>query len=172
MFNSRPDDHITAVRSRYSAAYQNNFYRLAHLHHLQVLHRHAPIAHVSGHTLILPDASRCRAIANRAYAPMHFRTMCGALSGEVVLFHYALETLAFWTANHIDEVTFLKLRNAQVHLAFGKILLQTKFAHKPLRFGSGLLEFTEQRLGHARFLLHSEPPLHGRITVVVFGQTA
>src|SRR5215467_12276164 len=142
MFDSRPDDDVTAIRSRHSAAYQNNFFCLAHLHHLQVLDCHTSIAHVTRHSLVLPNASRCRAITHRTDAPVHFRTVSGALPGKIVFLHHALEPFAFRTADHINEVASLKLGNAQVDLALGKIVLQAKFADKPLWFGSSLLEFT------------------------------
>src|SRR6266436_9665774 len=98
------------------------------------------MAHVTGHTLVLPNASRCRTITNRADAPVRFRTVRRALPSEVMLLHHALKTFAFRAPNHIDEVARLKLRNAQVDVAFGKIGLQAKFAHESLRFGSGLFE--------------------------------
>src|SRR4030095_17256327 len=95
MLNGRPDDHITAVRSWNRTAYQNDFFGFPHLHHLKILHGHASIAHVTGHTLVLPNAPRCRTIANRAYAPVRFGTVRRSLPGEVVLLHHALKTLAF-----------------------------------------------------------------------------
>ena len=103
---------------------------------------------------------------------MRLRTVRRSLPGEVVLLHHALKTFAFRAANHIDEVAGLKLRNAQVDVAFGKIGLQAKFAYESLRLDSGLFEFTDQRLRHPRFLLHAETDLHRRIAFVVFGQAA
>src|SRR5213075_271033 len=103
---------------------------------------------------------------------MRFRTVRRSLPREVMLLHHALKTFAFRAANHIDEIARLKLRNAQVDVALGKIASQAKFAHESLRFDSGLLEFTDQCLRHARFLLHPEPDLHRRITLILFGQTA
>jgi len=82
-----------------------------------------------------------------------------ALPMEVVLLHHALKAFAFRAADYIDEVAWLKLRNAQVDLAFGKSVLQAKFAHESLRPDSGLLEFTKQRFADTRFLLHAEPDL-------------
>src|SRR5439155_27240585 len=155
--------HITGVHSLHSAAYYNDLLRFTHLHHLKILHSHAPIAHVTGHTLVFPNTSRRGTIADRADAPVHFRTVRRALPGEVVLLHETLKTLAFRAANHINEIAGLKLRNAQVDLALGKIVLQTKFAHKSLWLDSGFLEFTDYCLGHARFLLCAEPNLHSRI---------
>src|SRR4030095_5305849 len=103
-----------------------------------------------------PNPSRRGAIANRTYAPVRFRTMRRPLPGEVVLLHHALKTFAFRAANHIDEVAGLKLRNAQVDVAFRKIVLQAKFAHESLRFDSGLFEFTHQCVRYTRFLLRSK----------------
>src|SRR5436190_21434418 len=171
MFNGRSHNHITAVCAWHGAAYQNDFFGFAHLHHLKILHSHASITHVSGHTLVLPNAPRRGTIADRADATVRFRSVRRALPREVELFHHALETFAFRAANHIDEVAGLKLRNAQVDVAL-KIVLQAKFAHESLRFDSGLLEFTDQCPRHARFLLHPEPDLHRRITLILFGQTA
>src|SRR5215831_3859654 len=142
MFNGRSHDHIAAICSWHSAAHQNNFLRFPHLHYLEILHGHTPIAHMTWHTLVLPNASRRGAIADRTDAPVHFRTVRRSLSGKIVFLHHALESFAFRATNYIHEIARLKLRNAQIHLAFGKIILQTKFAHKPLRFGSGFFEFT------------------------------
>src|SRR5436190_24402712 len=100
MFNGRSHDHVTAVRSRHSAAYQNNLFGFAHLHHLKILDCYTPIAHVTGHTLVFPNTSRRRAIADRADAAVRFRTVRRALPSEIVLLHHALKTLAFRTANH------------------------------------------------------------------------
>src|SRR4029077_3346307 len=114
------------------------------------------------HSLVLPNASGRRAIANRADTPVRLRTVRRALPMEVVLLHHALKAFAFRAANYIDEVARLKLRHAQVDVAFGKIVSQSKFAHDSLRPNSGLLEFTDQCLRHARFLLRPEPDLHRR----------
>src|SRR5436190_4196488 len=109
MFNGRSHNHITAVRARHRAAHQNGFFRFAHLHDLKILHGHTPIAHVTGHTLVLPNASRRGTIANRADAPVRFRTVRRALPSEVVLLHHALKAFAFRAADYIDEVAWLKL---------------------------------------------------------------
>src|SRR6476646_4614053 len=98
---------------------------------------------MTGHSLVFPNASRRRTIANRTDAPVRLRTVRGTLPVEVVLLHHALKTFAFRAPNHIHEVPRLKLRNAQVDVAFGKILSQAKFAHQSLRLDSGLLEFTD-----------------------------
>src|SRR5262245_29817613 len=111
MFNGRPHDHITAVRSWHRTTYQNDFFCFAHLHHLKILHGHTPIAHVTWHTLVLPNAAGCGAITNRTDASMHFRTVRRSLPGEVMLLHHALKAFAFGAANHIDEVARLKLCN-------------------------------------------------------------
>ena len=98
---------------------------------------------MTGHTLVLPNASRRGTIANRADAPVRFRTVRRALPMEVVLLHHALKAFAFRAADYIDEVAWLKLRNAQIDLPFGKILFQAKFTHKPLGLDSGLLKFAD-----------------------------
>src|SRR5438105_4847247 len=172
MFDGRPHDDVTAVGSRHRATYQNDFLRFALLHNLKILHCHPPITHVTWHSLIFPNAAGRRAIAYCADAPMRLRSVRRALPREVVLFHYALETLAFRATNHIHEIARLELRNAQVDLALREILLQTKFAHDSLWLDSSFLEFTDQRFAHARFLLHAEPDLHRRITFVLISQTA
>jgi len=92
------------------------------LHDLKILHCHTPIAHVTGHTLVLPNASRRGTIANRADAPVRFRTVRRALPSKVVFLHHALKAFAFRAADYIDEVAWLKLRNAQVDLALGKFV--------------------------------------------------
>src|SRR5438067_2076316 len=143
MFDGRPHDDVTAVGSRHRATYQNDFLRFAHLHDLKILHRYTSIAHVTRHTLIFPNAARRRAIADRADAPVRFRTVRRTLPSEIVLFHYALKTFAFRAANDIDEVAGLKLRNGQINFAFGKIAFQPKFAHQSLWLDSGLFKFAD-----------------------------
>ena len=76
---------------------------------------------MTGHAHVFPNASGRGTIADRADAPVRFRTVRRALPMEVVLLHHALKAFAFRAANHIDEVARLKLRDAQVDLAFGKI---------------------------------------------------
>src|SRR6266403_2030725 len=95
-----------------------------------------------------------------------------ALSVEVVLLHYALKSLSFRSTDYIDEIAWLKLRNAQIDIAFGEIACKAKLAHKFVRLDSGFLELPKQRLGNPRFLLHAETNLHGRISLVLFGQPA
>src|SRR5205814_6366847 len=100
----RTNHDITAVRSRHCAADQNYFVRLAHLHHLEILHRHAFVAHVARHAHVLPNPSRRGTIATGAVPPLRLRTVGRALPGETVLLHPALEVLALpstFPARHI-----------------------------------------------------------------------
>src|SRR3982750_4479789 len=80
--DGRTNHYIAPVRSRHRAANQNHFLGLAHLHHLQVLHGHALIAHVTRHAHVLPDASRRGTVTDGAVPPMRLRTVGRALSGE------------------------------------------------------------------------------------------
>src|SRR5262249_46186146 len=172
MFNGRPNDHITAVRARHCAADQNDFLSLAHLHHLKILHGHALVTEVTWHSLVLPDASRRRTIADCADAPMRFRTVRRTLAGKVMFLHHALKSFSLRAPDHVHIIPGLKLRNAQIDFAFGKITHQTKLAHKSLRLDSSLLESAEQRFTHARFFLYAESNLHRRIAFVFYSQTA
>src|ERR1700757_386535 len=142
MLNGRPNDHIAVVRSRNCAADKNNVFILAYLHHLKVLHRHALVAEVTWHSLVLPNPSRRRTIADRTDAAVGLRTVRRALSMKVVLLHHALKSFSLGSANHIHVIARLKLRNTQVDLAFGKIACEAKLAHKFLRLDSRLLELT------------------------------
>src|SRR5438132_13317127 len=172
MFYGLAHDYITAIRSRHSATDQNDLFRFAHLHDLKILDCHTLVTEVTRHSLVLPDASWCRTIADRADAPVCFRTVRRALSMKIVLLHHALKSFSFRPANHIHIVACLKLCNAQIDLAFGKISRQAKLAHKFLRLDPGLLELPKQRLANARFLLRTKSNLHRRITFVFFGQPA
>src|SRR6266480_5353223 len=127
MFNGRPNDHIAAVRSRNRAADKNNPFILAHLHHLEVLHRHALMPQMTWHSLVFPNPSRRRTIADRTDAPVRLRTVRRALSMKVVLLHHTLKSFSLGSANHIHVIARLKLRNTQVDLAFGKIAFEAKF---------------------------------------------
>src|SRR5207249_9731143 len=112
MFNGRSNDHIAAVRSRNCAADKNDLFILAHLHHLKVLHRHPLVAEVTWHSLVLPNPSRRRTIADRTNAPVRLRTVRRALPMKVVLLHHTLKSFSLRSADYIDIVTRLKLRNA------------------------------------------------------------
>src|SRR5436309_709236 len=149
MFNGRPNDHIAAVRSRNCAADKNNVFILAHLHHLKVLHRHALVAEVTWHSLVLPNPSRRGTIADRTDAPVRLRTVRRALSMKVVLLHHSLKSFSLGSANHIHVIARLKLCNTQVDLALGEIAFETKLTNKSLRLDSSLLELTKQRFRNA-----------------------
>src|SRR5437667_12835045 len=149
MFNGRPNDHVAAVRSRNCAADKNDVFILAHLHHLEVLHRHALMPQMTWHSLVLPNPSRRRTIADRTDAPVRLRTVRRALSMKVVLLHHALKPFSLRPANHIHVIARLKLRNAQVDLALGEIAFETKLTNKFLRPDSSLLELTKQRFRNA-----------------------
>src|SRR2546430_10597798 len=140
MFYGWAHDYITAIRSRHSATDQNDFFRFAHLHNLKILNCHTLVTEVTRHSLVLPDASWCRTIADCADAPVCFRTVRRALPVKIVLLHHALKSLSFRSPNHIHIVACLKLRNAQIDLAFGEIASKTKLAHKFLRSDCSLLK--------------------------------
>src|SRR5581483_10087955 len=112
MLNRRPNDHVTAVRARNRAADQNNLFGFAHLHDLEILHCDAFITHVTGHSHVFPNSPRSRTVADCANAPVRFRTVRRALSMKVVLLHHALKSFSFRSADHVDIVTRLKLRDA------------------------------------------------------------
>src|ERR1043165_9759304 len=112
MFNSGPNDHIAAVCAGHSATDQNDFFRFAHLHDLKILNSDALATQVTWHSLILPNAARCRTIADGADAPVGFRTVSRALPREIVLLHHALKAFSLRSANHIDIIAWLKLRHA------------------------------------------------------------
>ena len=135
ILDRRPNDNVAAVRSRHRAADQNHFLRFAHLHDLQILHRHALVTHMTGHAHVFPNPAGSGTIADGAVAPMRLRTVRRALAGEVVLLHHALEAFALRSADHIDEIAGLKLRDAQIDLAFRRIRFEAKFPHKFLRLG-------------------------------------
>src|ERR1700726_1449739 len=90
-----------------------------------------------------------------------------ALSVKIVLFHHALKTLAFRAADNIHIIARLKLRDVQIDLAFRRINVQPKFADEFLRLRAGFLKLSQQLLCDARFLLRTEPDLHGRIAIVL-----
>src|SRR5207247_3481867 len=103
MFNGRPNDHVAAVRSRNCAADKNNVFILAHLHHLEVLHGLALMPQMTWHSLVLPNPSRCRTIADRTDAPVRLRTVRRALSMKVVFLHHNLQSFSFLSANHLSK---------------------------------------------------------------------
>src|SRR4029450_8254045 len=112
MLNRRPNDHITSIRSRNRTADQDDFFGFAHLHDLQILHGDAFITQVTRHPHVFPNTARSRTIADGTNPPMRFRTVCCTLPVKVVLFHHALKSFAFRSADHVHIVTCLKLRDA------------------------------------------------------------
>ena len=92
------------------------------------------------HPHVFPNPSGCGTISDGAVAAMRLRTVRRALAVEIVFLHHALETLSLRAADHIHEISRLKLRDAQIHFAFRQIGFQTKFAHESLRFDIRLLE--------------------------------
>src|SRR2546423_860946 len=161
------NNDIAAVRAPHRPANQNYFLGFTHLHHLEVLHRHPFVAHVTRHAHVLPDATRRGTIADGAVSAMRLRSVGRALAVEIVFFHHALEPFALRAADDVNPVARLKLRDAQIDFAFGRIRPQPKFLHQLLRLGTGCLEFAQQCLGHARFLLRIEPDFYCRITVIL-----
>src|SRR5438067_1098769 len=98
------------VRARHGAAHENNFFSLADLHHLEILHRHALVTEMTWRSLVFPNPAGSRTIADCADAAVRFRTVRRALSMKVVPFHHALKPFSFRSANHIDVIACLKLR--------------------------------------------------------------
>src|SRR2546423_2737673 len=172
LLDSRTNNDIAAVRARHRPANQNYFLGFTHLHHLEVLHRHPFVAHVTRHAHVLPDATRRGTIADGAIPAMRLRSVGRALAVEIVFLHHALEPFSLRTADDVNPVARLKLRDVQIDFAFGRIRRQTKFLHQFFRLGAGSLEFAEQRLGHPRFFLDVEPDLHGRGAVILRRQPA
>src|SRR5258707_4122281 len=141
IFERRPNDDVAPIRSWNGAADQNDFFSLAHLHDSQILHGHTFVAEMARHALVFPNTSWRRTIADCSDAPVRFRTVRCALSMKVVPLHHTLKPFPFRSANDIDIVAGLKLRDAQIDLAFGKIVDQAKLAHEFLRLHPSLLEF-------------------------------
>ncbi len=98
---------------------------------------------------------------------MRFRTVRCALALEVVLLHHALEPLALRPPDDIHPITRLKLRHVQIDVSLRRVSLEAKLPHQFLRLGTGLLEFAEPRLRHARFLLRAETDFDRGVTVVL-----
>src|SRR4051794_5276816 len=111
LLNCGAHDHKRSIRTRDRAANENYFFGLAHLHHLQILYRHPLITQMSGHTHVFPDPARGRTIANGTIPPMGLRSMGCSLTRHVMLFHHSLKSFAFGTADDIDKITRLKLRD-------------------------------------------------------------
>src|SRR5208282_716591 len=74
--------------------------------HFDVLRRAPPVAHVTGHLLVLEGLARVLPVAGRAMAAMGDRhAMGGAKAAEVPPLHGAREALADRRASHVDELT-------------------------------------------------------------------
>jgi hypothetical protein len=101
---------------------------------------------------------------------MRFRSVRGALAVKVMFLPHALEALAFGAADHIDEIARLKLGDGEIHFAFRKIDIESKFTDEPLWFRIGALENAEFRFAYPRFLLYAKPNLHGRVAIVLVRQ--
>ena len=90
-----------------------------------------------------------------------------ALTLEIMFLHHTLKTFALRSTDHIDPIAWLKLSDVQIDVSFWRVSRETKLLYQSFRFGSGLLEFAEQRLRHARFFLRAEPHFDRRVTVVL-----
>jgi hypothetical protein len=66
-----------------------------------------------------------------------------ALSVKVVFLHDPLKSFALRATDDVDEIARLKLRDAQIDLAFRRISFQAKLAQKFFGLGAGLFEVTE-----------------------------
>src|SRR5438045_2636492 len=73
LLDRRTNHDIAAIWSWHRAADQNHFLRFTNLHHLEILHGHAFVAHVTGHSHVLPNPSRRRTIADSAVPPVSLR---------------------------------------------------------------------------------------------------
>src|SRR5204862_7858877 len=94
ILDCRSDNDIAAVRTRNRAADQYDFFGFAHLHDLKILHGDAFVTHVTRHSHVFPNTAGSRTIADRANAPVRFRSMCRTLSVEVVPLHHALTSFS------------------------------------------------------------------------------
>jgi hypothetical protein len=74
------------------------------------------------HALVFPNPSGRGPIADRANAPVRLRTVRRALAMKVVPLHDTLKSFSLRSADYINIVTRLKLRDAEIDLAFGKIV--------------------------------------------------
>src|SRR5439155_27098585 len=104
---------------------------------------------------------------DRSVAPMCFRTVGSALPVKILFLHYALETFALRTTDHVDEIARLKLCDAEIHFAFRGIRFQTKLAHKSLRLRVRFFEIAKLGFANPRLFLRSEPDLDRRIAIVL-----
>jgi len=75
-------------------------------HHAQVLHGASIGTHVTGHGLILPDATRSLAHTDRTDTAMEHRTVGGGTASHTETFHDALEAFALGDATDVNELTF------------------------------------------------------------------
>ena len=121
IFDRRPNNDVTPVTAWDRTADQNHFLGLAHLHHLQILHGHALVTEVTGHSHVFPNAARRGTIPHGSVTPVRFRSVGRALPIEVVLLHHTLETFAFRASNHVDKIARLKLGDGEIHFNFSQI---------------------------------------------------
>src|SRR6266536_6171964 len=92
------------------------------------------------HAHVFPDPARSRTIADGAIPSVCLGAVGRTLPMHVVLLHYPLKPLAFGAADHVDEVTRLKLCDIQIHFALGRVSPEPKLARKSFRFDPGFLE--------------------------------
>src|SRR6266481_64607 len=168
LFLCGADDYEASIRSRNSAAHEDDIVIGSDLDNAQILHRHAVIPQVTRHPHILPNSARRRPVPNRTVSPMHFRAVSCRLARKPVFLYDALESLALRSADHVNKLTGLKLAHAQIQATVERCSFgQSKFPHEFLWLRIRLLEMAKQWFRHPRFFLRIKTYLNGGVSVAL-----
>ena len=101
----RPNDDVTAGRSRHSAANEHQILFFTNADHLKVLHGATLVAHLTGHLLPLEDAAR---VSARADGPRTTKRLMGTVRGALALkaetSHHSGKALALARAGDVNHV--------------------------------------------------------------------
>src|SRR5438270_499785 len=103
-FDGRAYDHIVAVCARNGTFNQDEIFFRENFDHAQVLHGAVLAAHVTGHALIFPSATRSLAHTDRTDAAVKHGTVSGRTAGHTETLHDTLETFTFAHADNSEEL--------------------------------------------------------------------
>src|SRR5580658_5995985 len=142
--------NVTALRSRYCAAHQQQVLLGIHFHHPQILGSLALVPHVPGKMLPLPHTRGKRARSDPARRSVKHRSVARVAAAEMPALHAALKSLALAHAGDVHQLAHFKTfhQHAIPELHFILRIVQTNLLQITQRRHIRLLEMSSARLVH------------------------
>ena len=132
---------------------------------LEVLNSAAGGTHVTGHLLVLPNATWGRAATNGSRPAVHHGAVGHLQTTESVALDRTLETATLGLADHVDPLAFRERFETWMNGWNFSAVCEAEFLDETLWRRSGLLEDAESGLGNALLLLIAVTDLNGGVTV-------